>query len=94
MPQELCASCNSTSPEEAQFCPYCGTVLIDQPSSVIKAFQGDMLEWQALEDLIGAARTGVVMEFKRQDHYKALYATVMENRRRMENFLKRFNVKW
>ena len=53
-----------------------------------------MLEWQALEDLIGAARTSVVMEFKRQDHYRALYATVMEHRSQMEKFLKRFNVKW
>jgi hypothetical protein len=42
MPQELCSSCNSAPPEEAQFCPYCGTVLIDQLSSVIKAFQGDV----------------------------------------------------
>jgi hypothetical protein len=53
-----------------------------------------MLEWQALEDLIGADRARAVMEFKRQDHYKALYAIVMDNRRQMENFLKRYNVKW
>jgi len=30
----------------------------------------------------------------RADHYKALYATVMENRPQMEKFLKRYNVKW
>jgi hypothetical protein len=53
-----------------------------------------MLEWQALEDVIGVTRARVVMEFKRQDHYRALYATVMENRAQMEKFLKRFNVKW
>jgi hypothetical protein len=53
-----------------------------------------MLEWQALEDLIGTDRARAVMEFKRQDHYKALYATVMENRPQMEKFLKRYNVKW
>lgn len=53
-----------------------------------------MLEWQALENLIGADRAGAVMKFKRQDHYKALYATVMENRQQMEKFLKRYSVKW
>ena len=53
-----------------------------------------MLEWQGLEDLIGAERARAVMEFKRQDHYKALYATVMENRPQMEKFLKRYSVKW
>ena len=53
-----------------------------------------MLEWQALEDLVGVDRARTVMEFKRQDHYKALYATVMDNRRQMETFLKRYAVKW
>ena len=53
-----------------------------------------MLEWQGLEDLIGADHARAVMEFKRQDHYKALYATVMDNRPQMENFLKRYRVKW
>ena len=53
-----------------------------------------MLEWQALEDLIGAKRARAVMDFKRQDHYKALYATVMDNRQQMEKFLKHYNVKW
>ena len=53
-----------------------------------------MLEWQALEDLIGADRARAVMEFKRQDHYKALYATVMDHRPQMETFLKRYDVKW
>ena len=53
-----------------------------------------MLEWHALEDLIGADRARSVMEFKRQDHYKALYATVMDHRQQMESFLKRYGVKW
>jgi hypothetical protein len=53
-----------------------------------------MLEWQALEDLIGLERSRAVMEFKRQDHYKALYATVMEHRVQMEGFMKRHHVKW
>jgi hypothetical protein len=53
-----------------------------------------MLEWQGLEDLIGADRARAVMEFKRQDHYKELYATVMDNRTQMEKFLQRYRVKW
>jgi hypothetical protein len=53
-----------------------------------------MLEWQALENLIGVDRARTVMEFKRQGHYKALYSTVMENRPQMEKFLKHYNVKW
>ena len=53
-----------------------------------------MLEWHALEDLIGADRARAVMEFKRQDHYKDLYATVMDHRKEMEGFLNRYGVKW
>ena len=53
-----------------------------------------MLEWHALEDLLGAERARAVMEFKRQDHYKDLYATVMDHRKDMEGFLKRYGVKW
>lgn len=53
-----------------------------------------MLEWHALEDLLGADRARAVMEFKRQDHYKDLYATVMDHRNKMEGFLKRYGVKW
>ncbi|HBB98167.1 MAG TPA: hypothetical protein DC054_22510 [Blastocatellia bacterium] len=53
-----------------------------------------MLEWHALEDLLGASRARAVMEFKRQDHYKDLYATVMDHRNEMEGFLKRYGVKW
>ena len=53
-----------------------------------------MLEWQALEDLIGIERARAVMEFKRRDHYKDLYATVMDHRKQMEAFLDRYGVKW
>jgi hypothetical protein len=36
--------------------------------------RGVMLEWQALEDLIGVQPARVVMEFKWQDRHKDLYA--------------------
>lgn len=53
-----------------------------------------MLEWQALESLIGVDRARAVMDFKREDHYKALYAIVIDRRPQMESFLKRYAVKW
>lgn len=53
-----------------------------------------MLEWQALENLVGVERARAVMEFKREDHYKALYKTVIDHRNQMESFLKRYGVKW
>lgn len=53
-----------------------------------------MLEWQALENLIGVKRARAVMDFKRKDHYKALFATVIDHRPQMESFLKRYGLKW
>lgn len=53
-----------------------------------------MLEWQALEDLIGVTRAKAVMVFKRSVRYKALFATVIDHRTQMEGFLKRYGVKW
>lgn len=53
-----------------------------------------MLEWQALENLTGVERARAVMEFKREDHYKALYKTVIDHRKQMESFLTRYGVKW
>jgi len=53
-----------------------------------------MLEWQALENLLGTDRARAVMDFKRQDHYKDMYATVIAHRPQMEGFLTRSGVKW
>jgi hypothetical protein len=53
-----------------------------------------MLEWQALENLTGVTRAKAVMEFKRSVRYKALFATVIDHRKQMEDFLKRYDVKW
>ncbi|MGQ0762447.1 MAG: hypothetical protein ACT4OT_10605 [Acidobacteriota bacterium] len=53
-----------------------------------------MLEWQALEDLIGARRARDVLKFKREQNYKALFTTVLDNREQMEKFLKAYDVKW
>jgi hypothetical protein len=53
-----------------------------------------MLEWQALEDLVGVTRAKEVLEFKRSIRYKALFGTVIDHRKQMEDFLKRYDVKW
>ncbi len=53
-----------------------------------------MLEWQALEALVGADRAKAVQEFKQRDHYTALYATVLEHRNTVEQILKRYGIKW
>ncbi|HEX6188012.1 MAG TPA: hypothetical protein VFZ40_08020 [Pyrinomonadaceae bacterium] len=53
-----------------------------------------MLEWQALEDLIGAGRARAVLKFKREQNYKALFTTVLDNREQMETFLRKYDVKW
>jgi hypothetical protein len=51
-----------------------------------------MLEWQALENLLGVARARAVM--KHADHYTDLFKTVIDHRQQMEEFLKRYDVKW
>jgi hypothetical protein len=52
-----------------------------------------MLEWQALEALVGADRAKAVEEFKQRDHYTALYAKVLEHRNTVEQILKRYGIK-
>jgi hypothetical protein len=53
-----------------------------------------MLEWQAMEELVGEKRALAVMKFKEGDHYTALYRTVIENREKMERLLKRYGIGW
>jgi len=53
-----------------------------------------MLEWQALEQLVGASRAKTVEEFKQGDHYTALYATVLEHRATVEGILRRYGIRW
>jgi hypothetical protein len=53
-----------------------------------------MLEWQALEELIGVRRARAVLEYKRQERYRDLFGTVMDHRSQMEEFLKRYDLKW
>jgi hypothetical protein len=53
-----------------------------------------MLEWQAMEDLVGSERARKVIEWKQGDHYKAIYAMVLNHREEVESVLGRYAVKW
>jgi hypothetical protein len=53
-----------------------------------------MLEWRALEDLLGLERARKIIEWKRNDHYKAIYRLVLTQRPQVESILARFHVEW
>lgn len=53
-----------------------------------------MLEWQAMEELVGAERARKVIEWKQKDHYKAIYAILLSQREQVESVLNRNGVKW
>ena len=53
-----------------------------------------MLEWQAMEALIGAECARTVIEWKQRDHYKAIYAIILNQRPEVETVLRRNGVSW
>jgi len=53
-----------------------------------------MLEWQGMEDLFGAERARKVMDFKKTDHYTAIYPAVLEHRDELQKVLQRYSIKW
>jgi hypothetical protein len=53
-----------------------------------------MLEWQAMEELVGPERARKVIEWKRSDHYKAIYSVVLNQREQVEGVINRYDVKW
>jgi hypothetical protein len=53
-----------------------------------------MLEWQAMEELVGAERARKVIEWKQGDHYKAIYATLLNHREQVEGVMGRSGVQW
>ena len=53
-----------------------------------------MLEWQGMEDLVGPERARKVIEWKQGDHYKAIYATLLNRREQVERVLNVHGVKW
>ena len=53
-----------------------------------------MLEWQAMEGLIGQERAMKVVRWKQNDHYQAIYATVINQREQVESILTAHRVAW
>ncbi len=53
-----------------------------------------MLEWQAMEELVGPQRARKVIEWKRSDHYKAIYSIDLNQREQVETTLNREGVSW
>jgi hypothetical protein len=53
-----------------------------------------MLEWQAMEELTDAGRARSVIEWKQRDHYKAVYAILLQHRDSVEAVLHRHGVQW
>jgi len=53
-----------------------------------------MLEWQAMEDLVGPERARKTMEWKERDHYQAICATILTHPEQVEMVLNRYAVKW
>jgi hypothetical protein len=53
-----------------------------------------MLEWQAMEELVGTERARKVIEWKQRDHYTGIYAILLNQREMAESVLNRHGVKW
>jgi hypothetical protein len=53
-----------------------------------------MLEWQAMEDLVGPERARKVIEWKQRDHYTAIYSILLNQRGQVEGALNRHGVQW
>jgi hypothetical protein len=53
-----------------------------------------MLEWQAMEELVGVERARKVIEWEQTDHYSAIYTILLDHREQVENILNRHGVKW
>jgi len=53
-----------------------------------------MLEWQAMEELVGAERARKVIEWKQRDHYTGIYEILLNQRVQVESVLNRHAVKW
>ncbi len=51
-----------------------------------------MLEWHAMEELVGPERARRVLEWKKHDHYTAIYAAVLEHRAEVEKILQRYAI--
>lgn len=52
------------------------------------------LEWEGMEDLVGAQRARRVIEWKQHDHYTSIYETVLQNREKIETLMQQYGIKF
>ena len=52
------------------------------------------LEWSGMDELVGAERARKVIDWKKDDHYKAIYRAVIDHRAEVEKITKRYGLKW
>ncbi len=52
----------------------------------------NLLEWQALDELIGPERARRVIEWKKNDHYTAIYAFLLAHRDEVEQVLRKYKI--
>jgi hypothetical protein len=53
-----------------------------------------MLEWQAMEELVGPERARREIEWKQGDHYTDIYRTIVEHRTAVEAVMNRYQIKF
>jgi hypothetical protein len=53
-----------------------------------------LLEWQGMEEVVGAERARQGMELMKSDHYTAIYPAVLEHRAELEGILRRYGIRW
>jgi len=53
-----------------------------------------MLEWQAMEQLVGADRARDVIEWKEHDHYTDIYRTILQQREAVEGIVNKYQIKF
>jgi hypothetical protein len=53
-----------------------------------------MLEWQGMEDLVGAQRARSAIEWKQHDHYTSIYEKVLQNREKIETLMQQYGIKF
>ena len=53
-----------------------------------------MLEWHAMEELVGTERARKTTEWKQGDHYKDIYKIDLDHREQVEGIMKRYGIQW
>jgi hypothetical protein len=50
------------------------------------------LEYKALKELLGELRAYQIVKFWQQDHYRWIYKTIVDDQKRLDTLVSRFNL--